>query len=44
MSNIIDPSCELNSQLGAVAQWHSQRTSVLEVASSIPGPVIVELL
>ena len=30
--------------LGAVAQWYSQRTSVLEVAGSIPAPVIVELL
>ena len=30
--------------LGAVAQWYSQRTTVLEVAGSIPAPVIVELL
>ena len=29
---------------GAVAQWFSQRTSVLEVAGSIPAPVIVEFL
>ena len=29
---------------GAVAQWYSQRTTVLEVAGSIPAPVIVELL
>ena len=28
----------------AVAQWYSQRTTVLEVAGSIPAPVIVELL
>ena len=30
--------------LGAVAQWYSQRTSVLEVAGSTPAAVIVELL
>ena len=29
--------------LGAVVQWYSQRTSVIEVAGSIPAPVIVEL-
>ena len=29
---------------GAAAQWYNQRASVLEVASSIPAPVIVELL
>ena len=29
---------------GAVAQWYSQQTFVLEVAGSIPAPVIVELL
>ena len=29
---------------GAVAQWYSQRTSVLEVTGSIPTPVIVEML
>ena len=29
---------------GAVAQWYSQRKTVLEVAGSIPAPVIVELL
>ena len=29
---------------GAVAQWYSQRTSVLEVAGSTPAPVIFELL
>ena len=28
--------------VGAVTQWYSQRTSVLEVAGSIPTPVIVE--
>ena len=28
---------------GAVAQRYSQRTSMLEVAGSIPAPVIVEL-
>ena len=27
----------------AVAQWYSQRTSVFEIAGSIPAPVIVEL-
>ena len=30
--------------IGAVAQWYSQRTTVLEVAGSIPAYVIVELL
>ena len=30
--------------IGAVAQWYSQRTSVLEVAGSTPAPIIVELL
>ena len=29
---------------GAVAQWYSQRTSVLEVVGAIPALVIVELL
>ena len=26
------------------ANWYSQRTSVLEVAGTVPAPVIVELL
>ena len=29
---------------GAVTQWYSQCTFVLELAGSIPAPVIVELL
>ena len=29
---------------GAVAQWYSQRTSVLEIADLIPAPIVVELL
>ena len=33
-----------SNEIGAVAQWYSQRTTVLEVAGSIPAPVIVELL
>ena len=34
----------LRRSLRSGAQWYSQRTSVLEVAGSIPAPVIVELL
>ena len=37
-------SQEVRLHKGAVAQWYSQRTSVLEVAGSIPTPLIVELL
>ena len=29
---------------GVVVQWYSNRTSVVEVAGSIPAPVIVKLL
>ena len=34
----------LNTLKRVVAQWYSQRISVLEVAGSVPAPVIVELL
>ena len=29
--------------IGVVTQWYSKRTSVLEVASSIPAPVKAEV-
>ena len=41
---IINHQLSIINYQGAVARWYSQRTSVLEVAGSIPAPVIVELL
>ena len=41
---VISRITPISSIYGAVAQWYSQCTSVLEVAGSIPAPVVVELL